>query len=482
MNQDSNNFDMGNNDVPNNQSFDNNTYNQQSLDNNINQEQTNPIPEQIHNNISNGFDNNQNINQLNNQNQKTNPIPEQIQNNVNNGSDDNPNYDQTLNNITQQSELPIGDSNLNNSQETNKHKKRNTGRIIGIAIGVLVVLYSAARFITSFFGDTNTGSNVFYSDGYDLSYGLGWTKSSVATTDNEKKDALIFGRDDVFLIPLGTSALSEFESQYNMDFETDNGKKKMYDEFYYLWNTEDRKILNGSNGFNLLTDDIYYATMDYGLSANQIRGKYYLLVNVDHNIIISLMSNMTDNFDKNHERVLNILKTINIEKQYDNDIADLLDSMSAWNKYSNLRQGTLGTKKNINGEWKTLSDSEAYWVFKNGNFWWYKSFNDLNDNYWYGNTRILTGKSGLKEIGLDESRVDYIVANAGGTVTSESIYTIIFTPSKIISDGVDKSSTNISGENWHMVWIIVDHGSDGLEAQMLNVKTYETTYLVKLKD
>ena len=156
--------------------------------------------------------------------------------------------------------------------------------------------------------------------------------------------------------------------------------------------------------------------------------------------------------------------------------------MSAWNQYSHLRQGTLGTKKDINGGWKTLSDSEAYWVFKNGEFWWYKSINDLNDNYWYGKTRILTGKSGLKEVGLDESRVDYIVANADGKVSSDNIYTIIFTPSKVISGGVDKSATNMTGEDWHMVWIIVDHGSEGLEAQVMNVKTAETAYLVKIND
>lgn len=33
-----------------------------------------------------------------------------------------------------------------------------------------------------------------------------------------------------------------------------------------------------------------------------------------------------------------------------------------------------------------------------------------------------------------------------------------------------------------MVWIIVDHGTEGLEAEMLNVKTAEMSYLVKLSD
>ena len=241
-------------------------------------------------------------------------------------------------------------------------------------------------------------------------------------------------------------------------------------------------MYGGSGKFNLLTGTTYYATMDYGVSANNINGKMYLLIDTDYNIVISLMSNISNDFNKNSDRILDILKTIKINKKYDNELSDILSSMSAWNKYSSLRQGTLGKKKNINGGWKTLSSSETYWVFKNGEFWWYKSVNDLKDNYWYGKTQISTGKSGLKKVGLDENKVDAIIAQAGGKVTENDIYTIIFTPTKIISGGVDKSSTNIKGEVWQMVWIIVDHGSEGLEAQMMNVTTGETAYLVKLSD
>ena len=61
-------------------------------------------------------------------------------------------------------------------------------------------------------------------------------------------------------------------------------------------------------------------------------------------------------------------------------------------------------------------------------------------------------------------------------------YTTIFTPKKIMSNGEDKSSTNIAGEDWHMVWILVDHGSEGIEAQQLNVKTADTSFFVKVKD
>ena len=105
------------------------------------------------------------------------------------------------------------------------------------------------------------------------------------------------------------------------------------------------RIYSGSNGFSLLTDNTYYATMDYGVKSNKINGKMYLIINTDNNIVISLMSNISSDFNKNSDRILDILKTINIQKKSDNELSDTLDSMSAWNQYSYLRQGALGVKK-----------------------------------------------------------------------------------------------------------------------------------------
>ena len=81
-------------------------------------------------------------------------------------------------------------------------------------------------------------------------------------------------------------------------------------------------IYSGSNGFSLLTDNTYYATMDYGVKSNKINGKMYLIINTDNNIVISLMSNISSDFNKNSDRILDILKTINIQKKYDNELSD----------------------------------------------------------------------------------------------------------------------------------------------------------------
>lgn len=377
------------------------------------------------------------------------------------------------------------------NQENNDSKKSNLGLILAIVGGGLALVLTAVLIIvflpsskptSSPYEKTEVKTSTFYAEGYSLEYDSSWTKKKVKNSNGDEEDTLMYGDKEAYLIPVGNSALSGFEDNSDVKFSTSEGKKKLYDQFYSYWSRDDVKITDGSNGFQVLTGNIYYASMDYQMSRNNTEGKMYVLVSEDNNIVISLMSNITTSYSRNSERIVELLKTIKITKKYDDEMANTLNSMSNWNRYSSLRQGKLGTKKDINGGWNILSDSESYWVFKNGEFWWYKSKDDLTDNYWYGKTRILTGKQGLKEVGLSEDKVDYITANAGGKVSASDIYTIILTPSKIISGGVDKSSTNITGEDWHMVWIIVDHGSEGLEAQVLNVKTSDTSYYVKIND
>ena len=107
----------------------------------------------------------------------------------------------------------------------------------------------------------------------------------------------------------------------------------------------------------------------------------------------------------------------------------------------------------------------------------------MTDNYWYGTTKILTGKKGFKSIGLDEDKIDNIVSKSNGLVSYNDIYTIICTPTKIISGGVDKSDTNIPKDfKLNYVWIIVDHGEDGIEAQVMDIDSYDTSYYVKISD
>ena len=204
---------------------------------------------------------------------------------------------------------------------------------------------------------------------------------------------------------------------------------------------------------------------------------------------ISYCSN--DNCDKMHESIVDLFDDITIEEVLVEDESDdedektgqILDSLRNWNLYSSLRSGKLGKVSNLTGGWRILSDSKDYWKFNDGKFWWYKSVDDLNDNYWYGTTEILKGKEGLEKAGLDSNNLDTIITNSNGQVTKDDIYTVLLTPTKIISGGVDKSSTNIpSGTKWTYIWIIVDHGKEGIEGQVLNMQNNSALYFVKVED
>ena len=387
-------------------------------------------------------------------------------------------------------------------------KKSNTGLIIGIVVGVIVLLIAAAIVLSTTVlkkakkkveeiesninetVDSNSNSNVteekkdtiFYGNGYELTIdNTKWKKETKKTTDGKEVNVLQSTDGEIILMPIGVSSLSEFK----VDFSKTDGKKSLYQQFYDYWNKEkiagEYTLTGGYGSFYLLNDKVYYTYMDYGKSTTNA-GRMYIIVDVDNNIVLSFRTQISTMFYTNSSKALNVLKTIKITKKYDNEMADALNSMSAWNQNSSVRKGIkLGTKKELKGGWRKLSSSsEDYWVFNGEEFYWYKSYKDLKDNYWYGKAKIATGKEGLKLIGVDESKLDKITADS--SVSANDVYGVVLTPSKIISGGKDKSDTNISGDPWNFALVIVDHGSEGLELQMLNVKTAETTYYVKIND
>ena len=248
-------------------------------------------------------------------------------------------------------------------------------------------------------------------------------------------------------------------------------------------------LYKDSNLFNHLKDDIYYAKYDYGTSESNLTGNNYLIISKSKDVILSFMSNAKSKKLKLlDDEIIKLLKNIKIDDKSNSNIIEddetygLLDSMNNWNRYSNLRSGTLGKKLTINGGWRKLDDSEEYWKFKDGKFWWYKSVNNLNDNYYYGTTKIATGLEGLKSVGLTEENLKNVLSSANGKVSQNDIYAIICTPTKLISDGQDKSSTISEEAKLKEVWIVINHNDEGIEGQTLNLNTYGTSYYVKIED
>lgn len=172
-----------------------------------------------------------------------------------------------------------------------------------------------------------------------------------------------------------------------------------------------------------------------------------------------------------------------VDPEEEGNIATFLEKNRNWNLYSKHRMGKLGKKAEIEGGWRVLADTESYWKFEDDKFWWYKSVNDLDDNYWYGSTKIITGLKGVKKAGLNADGLEEMLNMSEGKVTEDDVYTIICTPTKMIQDGIDKTRQKITGEvEWTYVWVVCDHGKEGIEGQMIDADTAQILYYVKLED
>lgn len=362
-----------------------------------------------------------------------------------------------------------------------KSTKSIKRRIIVVFLVVLAIWFGLSLLLVSLRNEEAVSSKnkIFYGTNFTLKYDENWKVANMA----DGKEALKYLPLPAYLEPIGQSKLNE---TVECNFTKSSCRKKTYDEFYKYWkeDIEETMTLSKDSPFTKLKEDIYYASYNYTVnSTGELKGKYYLIISDDKNIVLSFVSSAEESsLGTIHQKIVELFKNIQLRDADEEDMGEMLVNMSSWNEYSDLRQDATARKRNIYGEFRILSDAESYWVFKNDEFWWYKDEKNLNDNYWYGSISVKTGKKGLKSIDIDEDKLDDIIQQSNGKVKAEDVYSIIMTPTKIITNGKDKSSTNISKNmKWKFVWIIVQH-EDGIEAQVLNVDTSETSYFVKVKD
>ena len=117
------------------------------------------------------------------------------------------------------------------------------------------------------------------------------------------------------------------------------------------------------------------------------------------------------------------------------------------------------------------------------NFYYYQSYKTLTDNYISGEYEVKTGAEGLKSVGIAEEKLEDIIKQSNNQVKESDVYTITLTPKKFVLSGIEQNDlSNVLKNSKKYVWIIVDHGSEGIEAQVLNVESATNSYYVKMKD
>lgn len=371
-----------------------------------------------------------------------------------------------------------------------KSKVKSKNRKIGILLNISSIIIAFVIFLIGFLIlNSSSKTKTYYGSGYELEYNRHWTITELSGG----QEALEYKYQNSYFIPIGKSTLTEYTNNLNCDFKENDCKESLYNIFYDKWNTDmpskNLYLYKDSNLFRQIKDDIYYAKYDYGTSMNNLTGNNYLIISESKDVILSFISNSkAKNLKQLDNEIIKLFETIKIDDQSnlniikDDEMYGLLDSMSNWNRYSNLRSAALGKKLTINGGWRKLNDSEEYWKFKDEKFWWYKSVNDLSDNYYYGTTHIATGLEGMKSVGLNEKNLKNVLSSANGKLSQNDIYAIICTPTKLIADGQDKSSSISKDAKLKAVWIVISHDEEGIEGQVLNLNTYGISYYVKIED
>lgn len=133
--------------------------------------------------------------------------------------------------------------------------------------------------------------------------------------------------------------------------------------------------------------------------------------------------------------------------------------------------------KDILGGWESSDIGGSYYVFKNDyTYCWYKSSDNLTDNYYKGNMEVLRGVDALDYLGISYEKVINMITLSSGTVLTNDIYAINLSPTYLISGGIDKTSTITDAFNMKMLFIHIDDNT----AQAHNYTTGDTYYFNKL--
>ncbi|MGL4607692.1 MAG: zinc ribbon domain-containing protein [Eubacteriaceae bacterium] len=293
------------------------------------------------------------------------------------------------------------------TKEQRKTNKGKVGKVLSIIGIVFAVFFLLGVFILN--SGFKMENKTYNGNGYELKYDYSWRIGELSGG----QEALINDFYGSSFVPIATSSLSQF----SYDFDTESGKKEMYDAFYSMWNSslskQSSSLFNGSNGFTVLIGDIYYATIDYGQSSDKINGKYYILISKVDDIVLSFMSNAVgEKVPKTNEEVLKMLKEIKINKSTvvnNSNTVENDDTPEKFTPRTTENFTVLGYMDYTMPEcWKyneKLSEASQYsayiFNFKDGkNFAEVKAFSPMDMNKFETGTSIEKIRDGINSLGL----------------------------------------------------------------------------------
>ena len=145
--------------------------------------------------------------------------------------------------------------------------------------------------------------------------------------------------------------------------------------------------------------------------------------------------------------------------------------------------GTTDSKDNnddnalIQGTWEIDTGSGAGYKFVDDKFMWLKSIENVNDNYWYGDVEYYNGAEAMEIAGLTEEELKSSLPG----LKPENIFVTKLDPEKIITDGEDKTATNMNDQTlWTRLWLI-EENEDNVVAVVFDLETFSMESYTKVK-
>lgn len=141
--------------------------------------------------------------------------------------------------------------------------------------------------------------------------------------------------------------------------------------------------------------------------------------------------------------------------------------------------GTTDSKDNnddnalIQGTWEIDTGSGAGYKFVDDKFMWLKSIENVNDNYWYGDVEYYNGAEAMDIAGLTEEELKSSLPG----LKPENIFVTKLDPEKIITDGEDKTATNMNDQT---LWLI-EENEDNVVAVVFDLETFSMESYTKVK-
>lgn len=131
----------------------------------------------------------------------------------------------------------------------------------------------------------------------------------------------------------------------------------------------------------------------------------------------------------------------------------------------------------LQGTWEIDTGSGAGYKFDGNKFWWVKSIEDFDDNYWYGDVEIYNGAEAMEIAGLTDEELKSSLPG----LEVENIFMLKLDPEKIITDGEDKTATNMTDKTlWNRLWLL-EETKDNVIAVVIDLETFSIEGYTKVE-